>query len=293
VLAPDLAEGDRFDALEAPPASGWRAFARGTVAELRAVGIDVPGARIEIVGDVPIGAGLSSSGALGVSLCLALIAVSGAAPPPRIELARLCSRIENEWVGAQTGLLDQLAALHGRGSHALRLDIRELEVLAVPLELEGWALATLDSGASRANASSGYNRRREECRAACEALGVPSLRAVDRERLTELPPPLARRARHVLSENERVERMVATLERRRFQDAGALLDESHASLRDDYEVSVPEVEEAIARTKRAGAVGARIHGGGFGGHVLALFPPGAEPPAGALEVRAGPGARLL
>lgn len=291
----DLAERDRFELGDSPQApgggaQGWRAFVRGAVAELTGTGIALRPCRLEIEGDVPRGAGLSSSAALSVSLCLALCAVAGAEPPDRIELARICSRIERDWCGADTGLLDQLASLFGEQGCALRIDMRGPVVEPVPLELGDHVLAALDSGAERSVAASGYNERREECRAACRTLGVESLR--DAESHEGLPEPLGRRVRHVLSENERVDAAVAALAAGDLAGLGRLLDASHRSLRDDYEVSVPAVEEAVEACKEAGALGARIMGAGFGGSVLALFPPGAEPPAGAERVEPGPGAAL-
>jgi galactokinase len=289
----DLGESDSFElggALPGAGAPGWWAFVRGAVAELSRAGIGPRPCRLEITGDVPRGAGLSSSAALSVSLCLALCAVAGADPPGRIELARLCSRIERDWCGAETGLLDQLASLFGERGRALRIDMRGLTIEPVPLELGDHVLATLDSGAERSVATSGYNERREECRAACRALGVESLR--DAHTHAGLPEPLGRRVRHVMSENERVDSAVAALAAGDLSGLGRLLDASHRSLRDDYEVSVPAVEEAVKACKEAGALGARIMGGGFGGSVLALFPPGAEPPPGAVPVKAGPGAAV-
>jgi galactokinase len=287
----DLAEVDAFDpAREIDPAPGWRGFVRGAVAELRREGIEAGPTRLEIAGDVPRGAGLSSSAALSVSLCLALCAASGAEPPERLALARICSRIERDWCGAETGLLDQLASLFGERGRALRIDMRGPRVEPVPLELAGHSLATLDSGAPRSVAQSGYNERRAECRAACRALGVDSLR--DATTHAGLPEPLGRRVRHVLSDNRRVDAAVAALAAGDLPGLGRLLDESHMSLREDYEVSVPSVERAVEACKQAGALGARIMGGGFGGSVLALFPPGAEPPPGAVAVAPGPGARL-
>jgi galactokinase len=261
------------------------------VAELRALGVELPGCILEVASDVPQGAGLSSSAALCVALALALCAAARAAPPPPVELARLCSRIESDYAGAETGLLDQLASLLGEEGHALRLDIRALEWEPVALELGGHVLALLDSGAPRNLAASGYNERREECRLAAELLGVESLR--DAGDGAGLPAPLDRRVRHVMSENARVDRAVAALRDADAEALGELLDASHRSLRDDYEVSVPEVERAVDACHEAGALGARIMGGGFGGSVLALFPPGADPPEGALRVSPGPGARLL
>ena len=289
----DIDEQDSFElgAEERGEPGDWRCFVRGAAAELRRAGIELRPCRLEIAGDVPRGSGLSSSAALSVSLCLALCAVAGAEPPERIALARLCSRIENDWCGAQTGLVDQLAALFGETGHALRIDMRGPRLQAVALDLRGHLLATLDSGAAHTLAgASGYNERREECAAACRELGIDSLR--DATRTDGLPEPLGRRVRHVLSENARVDAAVAALAAGDLEQLGRLLAASHLSLRDDYEVSVPEVERAVEACKRAGALGARIMGGGFGGSVLALFPPGAELPAGAVRVQPGPSARL-
>jgi galactokinase len=168
--------------------------------------------------------------------------------------------------------------------------MRTLEARSVELDLRGHVLAAIDSGASRSLAESGYNERREECRRAVRLLGLESLRDADDD--SGLPAPLDRRVRHVISENERVDAAVAALAGGELHALGELLNASHASLRDDYEVSVPEVERAVEACIEAGALGARIMGGGFGGSVLALFPPGAAPPAGAERVEPGPGAAL-
>jgi galactokinase len=292
-VAEDLDSTDSFDLSRPARAHGWRAFVRGAVAELQQAGVPLRAARLSITGNVPRGAGLSSSAALEVALTLALIALSDAPEPGRIELAKLCSRIENEWVGAQTGLLDQLASLCGERDRALRIDFRSLEVRPVALELGGYTLVTLDSGERHANAASGYNQRRRECAQACERLGIASLRDATLEAIAGLPPPLAQRARHVVTENQRVEAAVDALARGEMAALGPLLDASHASLRDCYEISTPAVEAAVERLKHAGALGARILGGGFGGHVLGLLPPDTPVADGAIEVRPGPGARLL
>ena len=226
-------------------------------------------------------------------MTLALIALSGAPPFDRTELAKLCSRIENEWVGARTGLLDQLASLYGELDRALRIDFRSLEIRAVALELAGHQLVTLDSGERRGNAASGYNQRRAECARACELLGISSLRDATLELAERLPEPLNRRVRHVVTANARVDQAVAALAGRELERLGELLDDAHASLRDDYDVSTPAVEAAVVRLKRAGALGARLVGGGFGGHVLGLLPPDARAPDGALGVRPAAGARVL
>jgi galactokinase len=286
----DLGEHDEFDL----PArsTGWRAFVHGTLAELEADGYAIRPCRITIEGDLPRGSGLSSSAALSVALALALLAVAGEEEPEdRRDLAKLCSRVENFHVGAGTGLLDQLAALYGEPGHAVRIDFATLALEPVPLDLRGYTLVTLDSGAPHEHAASGYNDRRDECREACRILGVPSLRKA--RDIDRLPEPLRSRARHVITENARVDAMIEALRAGDLDNVGRLLDEGHASLRDDYAASVPEVERTVERLKAAGAVGARMVGGGFGGAVLGLLRPGATAPAGALAVASGPAARLL
>jgi galactokinase len=285
--AADLGERDAFALTgDDGAAEGWRAFVRGTVAELRAAGHAVRACRLTIEGDLPHGAGLSSSAALEAALCLALLEDPDV---DRIELAKLCSRVENDHVGAQTGLLDQLAVLCGQEGHALRIDFRDLSIEPVPLELGSWRLVTLDSGAAHEHAGGGYNERRAECGAACEALGIASLR--EAASAEGLPSPLDRRVRHVLTENARVDATAEALAAGDLREVGRLLDASHASLRDDYEASVPAVERTVAALATAGAAGARMVGGGFGGSVLALFPPGVTPPDGCVSVAPGPAAR--
>jgi len=289
----DLGEQDRFVRSRPERGAGWQSFVRGAVAELAAAGHDVPAARLEITGTLPRGAGLSSSAALEVALCLALLGLGGEQEPDRLALAQLCSRIEREWVGAQTGLLDQLASLLGEDGHALRIDFRTLEVVRVPLALEGWTLVTADSGEAHAIAASGYNARRAECAEAARQLGVASLRDADASAAARLPSPMDRRALHVIEENVRVDAMVRALRAGDWQAVGELLDASHASLRDRYEISTAAVERAVTCLRDAGAVGARMIGGGFGGTILALLGPGVAVPDGARPVRPGAGARIL
>jgi galactokinase len=276
---------------------GWRAYVRGSVAELAAAGRPLAPSRLEISGSVPHGSGLSSSAALTVALCLALIELGDGAeelePLDRVELARLASRVENEWAGAHTGLLDQLASLFGAADTALCIDFQSLEVQPVPLALEGWRFAIADSGERHAHASSGYNERRRECAAACEQLGIASLREASLDEVARLPEPLERRARHVLEENDRVLDAVDALQAGAIGELAGLLNASHASLRDLYQVSTPAVEATVERLLRAGAAGARLIGGGFGGSVLALLEPGVDLPRDSIEVLPGPGAHIL
>ncbi len=296
VTAADLGETDVFDAASPQPAPGWRAYARGVVGELAAAGVTLAGAAVQIESDLPAGAGLSSSAALEVALCLALLNLAGTGQARGLDtvaLAQLCSRVENEWVGARTGLLDQLASLCGAPERGLLIDFDTLSIEQVPLVLGEWRLVTLDSGERHVHAGSGYNERREECARAAELLGVCSLREADPGAARGLPEPLRSRALHVVQENARVREAAAALRANDLDRLGALLDASHAGLRDLFEVSTPAVEAAIARLREAGATGARLTGGGFGGSVLGLFAPGREPPQDARTVAPGPGARLL
>ena len=296
-IAYDIDDGAR-DAfpLAHPPRDGdhgWRAFVRGVVAELTAAGHALVPARLEIAGTVPQGSGLSSSAALEVALALALLGLAGETEPDRLALARLCSKVENDWVGAQTGLLDQTASLQGSDGHALRIDFATMETRAVPFELEGWRLATVDSGETHSLAANGYNQRRSECEEAAWRLDVHKLSEATAEQVAALPDHLRRRAEHVLSENARVDAMIAALRARDFEQVGCLLDASHASLRDDFDASTKAVERTVRRCLERGAVGARMVGGGFGGHVLALFPPEFRLPKGAYAVAPAAGARLI
>ena len=268
-----------------PAAATGNPYVSGVLAEL---GLS-PQTAVAIDSDLPQGSGLSSSAALTLSVALAL----GASADDPVALARLARRVENEHAGANTGLLDQLAILLGRAGEAVRIDFRDLSFRHVPLRLGEWRLATLDSEVQHSNAESGYNERRIECRTAARRLGIGSLRDATEDEAARLPEPLASRVRHVISENARVDQAVAALERHDLAAVADLLDASHASLRDSYDASVPEVEQTVARAKQAGARGARMMGGGFGGVVLALFPPGAEPPDDALVLQPAAGARVV
>ena len=294
--AVDHDQHERFALSNAPAArSGdWRDFVRGAIGELTVAGVPLRPGAVAIEGDVPEGSGLSSSAALEVALCLALYRLAGVPEPAdRVALARLCSRIENDWVGAHSGLLDQLASLLGVEGHALRIDFRTVDTRLVPLRLGGWRLVTVDSGEAHSLAASGYNERRAESERARRLLGLESLRDALPEDLERLPDPLDRRVRHVVEENARVDAAVGALEAGDLGALGPLLDASHASLRDLYDASTPAVERTVEGLRAAGAAGARMMGGGFGGQVLALLPPGAGALPGAREVAPAAGARLI
>jgi len=185
VFARDLDAHDSFDVQCPERITGWRAFARGAVAELERAGAELVGARLDVSGSVARGSGLSSSAALEVAICLALLANSRAEVPGKLDLARICSRVENDWVGANTGLLDQMASLYGERDRAMQIDFQSLEVTPVSLQLGDYLLVTVDSGERHANAGKsedgedeepGYNQRRRECNQACEQLGIGRLR---------------------------------------------------------------------------------------------------------------------
>jgi galactokinase len=251
----------------------WLAYPRGVAEVLRADGVDVPGADVVIASDVPEGAGLSSSAALEVGVALALFALAGDDPEPT-RVARLCRRAEEEIVGMPAGIMDQLVAVLGRAGHALLIDARSLETepILLPLDEADLTLLVVDTAVPHTLRESAYADRRRECEDAARALGVPALRdvsAVDLE-AAALDETLARRARHVVSENERVLTAADLLRGGRLHEVGPLLTASHASLRDDYEVSTPELDTAVACALDAGALGARVTGGGFGGSAIAL-----------------------
>ena len=258
------------------PGRGWLDYVQGLTWALRADGALILGFDLRLASSVPIGAGLASSAALEVAVLRALRAAFRL-PLDDVELALLGQRAENEFVGARVGVMDQMAASLGVGGRALLIDTRSLEHRSVALPA-GAELVVIDSGVAHRNRAGGYNARRAECERACALLGVRALRdlaAADLPQLA-LPDPLARRVRHVVGENERVRAALAALEAGDVVRLGALLDASHASLRDDYEVSTPEVDRLveIARAQPE-TLGARLTGGGFGGAIVALVRRGA------------------
>jgi galactokinase len=264
---------------------GWAGYVAGVVWALRQAGYRVPGGAMSITSDVEMGSGLSSSAALE---CAALGAITSAAGL-RIdakEQARLAQRAENDYVGAPTGLLDQLASLFGQPSKALLIDFRDVAVTPVTFnpDTHGVALLLIDSRARHRHASGDYAARRASCERAAADIVAPSLREVqDRgpAALTAVTDPIdARRARHVLTENQRVLDFVAALKNSNFTEAGRIFTASHASMRDDFEITTEHIDLIADTATGAGALGARMTGGGFGGCVIALVPTDRVPAVG-------------
>ncbi len=255
---------------------GWAGYVAGCVWALRERGVEVPAGTLRIGSEVPVGAGLSSSAALECAVLLALVAASGTPMPDRTELARIAQRAENEYVCAPTGLLDQMSSLYGAEDTALLLDFRTLAVDPVPLRLESDVLLAIDSRAPHRHAEGEYRRRREACEEAAAQLGVGSLRDAADDAWERLPDgEIRRRARHVLTENRRVLDAAAALRRVDHAAFGALMNGSQASMRDDFEITVPVIDLIAETAVALGAYGARMTGGGFGGTVIALAPAGA------------------
>ncbi|TNM39677.1 galactokinase [Nocardioides albidus] len=239
-----------------PADTGWLAYVAGVVAELRRIGWDVPGLDVEVVSTVPLGGGLSSSAALE---CAVATAVAGLLGIPlddsiRRRLAEACRRAETDHVGAPTGGMDQLAVMLGSEGHALLIDFADpvrpaTTPVPLPVAEDGLALLVTDTRVRHALADGdgGYAQRRRECEA-----GDP------------------RRLRHVRTENARVSAAVEALGSRRWDTLGELMTASHVSLRDDFEVSIPQLDVAVDAATGAGALGARLTGGGFGGCTITL-----------------------
>jgi galactokinase len=266
-----------LDAVGPGQVDGWAAYPAGVAWALGQEGVEFGGADLVVDGDVPAGSGLSSSAALECATATALADLHGAGLDRRA-LAGLARRAENEVVGVPSGVMDQMVAMLGRAGHALFLDTRSLEAeqVPVPLEASGLRLLVIDTRAGHRLVEGAYADRRAACEAAAAALGVPALRDATLDQVEAaaavLGDPGLRRARHVVTENARVLAAVELLRAGRLDRLGPLLAASHASLRDDYEVSSPELDTAVAAAVDAGAVGARMTGAGFGGSAVALVP---------------------
>jgi galactokinase len=251
---------------------GWLDYVQGVTATLVREGFDLGGFDAAITSEVPLGAGVSSSAALEVSLLRALRTLFDFTFDD-VRLARIAQAVETQFVGAPVGIMDQMASSLGRDGEALFLDTRTLAVERLPLPVT-IDIVVIDSGVSHAHAGGEYATRRRESFEAAERLGVAKLRDLDLSalpRIEALPPILARRARHIVTENQRVLDAVAALRAADAPRLGALFAASHASMRDDYETSTPEIDTLV----RIGAAhpdvyGARLTGGGFGGAVVMI-----------------------
>jgi galactokinase len=249
----------------------WANYPLGVMNELRAAGFAAGGFDAQIESNLPVGGGLSSSAALEVATAYFLAKTFGFEIPPR-QIAALCRKAENDFVGIASGLLDQTTCIFGRRDQVVCLDCRSEQVATVPL-MPDVALVIADSGIKRSLVQSHYNERRAECAAAAAALGVPSLRDVSRQQLesSSIDPLLYRRALHVLGENERVSRAVQALMSGNAAHFGEQMYASHESSRTDFENSAPELDLLVSIARPlAGVFGSRLTGGGFGGSTVTL-----------------------
>jgi galactokinase len=268
----DLAEEDPR------PVKDWTDYARGVAIALKKAGTAVPGADLVVASDVPLGAGLSSSAALEVSTAYALLGVAGATMD-RTSIAKLCQRAENEFVGARCGIMDQFIACHAGKGSLVKIDCRSLRGSLVVLDPEA-QLVIANTMVKHQIAGGEYNQRRAQCEEGVRRLreflpGIAALRDVSLEQLEEhrsaLSDVVYARCRHVVTENHRVESAVELLSRGDLERTGQLMLQSHASLRDDYAVSCPELDVMVeAAMKQPGVFGSRMTGGGFGGCTVSL-----------------------
>ena len=274
VHALDMDDAATF-ALDALPRDGasWRRYVAGVAWALQQNGYALSGWEGVLRGDVPIGSGLSSSAALELAVARAFAAVSGFEWEPT-RMAQIAQQTENEWLGLKTGIMDQLISANGVAGHALLMDCRALSLSPVPLP-PGTAVVVMDTKTPRGLVNSAYNQRRAECERAAEVLGVPALRDADLAGLEQaadrLDSVVFRRARHVISENERTLRAAEAMRAGDAAALGRLMNASHDSLRDDYEVTSHTLDTMVNSARRqSGCLGARMTGAGFGGCAIAL-----------------------
>ncbi len=275
VYALDFEQWDHFDlhSIARRPKKAWSNYIRGVAWSLQQDGHALVGMDAVLAGDVPIGAGLSSSAAIEVAIGYTLLRL-GQVEVDRVALALAAQRAENDFVGMRCGIMDQFISCLGQVNHALLIDCRDLSHQPVPLSPDA-AIVIADSGVRRGLLGSEYNTRRVECETAARHFGVPALRDVDKAafsaRAHELPPVVRRRARHVITENERTLTAAEALDAGDLVTFGQLMNASHASLRDDFEVSCRELDLLVEIARGVdGVYGARLTGAGFGGCIVAL-----------------------
>lgn len=253
----------------------WADYPLGVLWALKENGCSLPGIEMYFWGEVPLGGGLSSSAAIEIATAWLVRELCGI-KIQRKELVRICQIAENSFVGMRCGAMDQMASALSRKDNALYIDCRDLSYEETPLNLGEHRIVVINSGVGRELTTSGYNKRRAECEESASLLKVKSLRELNVEDLSEiekLPPPLNKRAKHVVTENERVAEAVDFLKKQDLVSFGKLMTESHKSLRDDYEVSTPELDflvDASCALKDEGVLGARLTGAGFGGCMIVL-----------------------
>lgn len=258
----------------------WRSYLRGMAGEMAGRGLAAGGVKLAVAGSIPRGSGLSSSASLCIALGRALQAATGVRPAAPRELALAAQAAEHIWAGVRCGIMDQMAVAAGEAGSALLLDCRDLTTEVVPLPAD-WAVLIVQSGVRRGLVDGHYNQRRRDCEAAVAALGVRSLReaSADLVEVADLDPVVRRRARHVVSEIARTRAAVEAIRTGDLPALGQLFAASHASMRDDFEITVPPVDALVAVLTAAigEAGGARMTGGGFGGAVVAVLPASAVP----------------
>ena len=291
IYSANFNETHEFKIEDETPRGNWTDYPRGVYVMLRRAGVKLTGTKLTIQGEVPLGAGLSSSASIEVAVTSALIALSepkwGGPPGPRriprsgypepkylssLELARLCQKAENEFTGARCGIMDQFIAFHGIAGHAIMLDCETMQHTPAPIPT-GLSLVIANTMVKHALASGEYNQRRAECESAAKKLGLPSLRHATLSMLStaNLTPGELRRTRHNITENARVLQFVEAAQHNDLAALGQLMAASHASLRDDFEVSCPELDAMFdASQSLPGLIGARMTGGGFGGSTINL-----------------------
>lgn len=263
-----------IERLDAPM---WANYVRGVVRDLVQRGLPMQGMDLAIAGDVPQGAGLSSSASLSVAVCRLFASLPGFEGLSPVDMALVAQRAENDFVGTRCGNMDQISSACGVQDHALMIDCRSLDVQPVPIPA-GAAIMIFNSHVARGLVDSAYNTRREQCEEAARHFGLPALRDLDlatlEARAAELDPVVLRRARHVVTENARVAAAAQALAAGDLARMGELMATSHASMRDDFEITVPPIDQLVGIVKSVigTAGGVRMTGGGFGGCVVALVP---------------------
>ena len=274
VTAVSLGRGETtFDLAELQNSDGWAEYLKGVAWALQEDGFTLSGWEGVLASDVPGGAGLSSSAALELAVMQAFSVASDFAWEPK-RMAKLAQRAENEWVGAMTGIMDQLISACGEAGSALLIDCRSLETENVPIPA-GTVVVVMDTATRHSHVDSGYNDRRRQCEEAAAFFGVPALRDVSeaqfRAREAELSEPARRRARHIITENDRTVAAAEAMQEGDAETLGRLMNLSHTSMRDDFEISSPELDQMVSLAQAEEACyGARMTGGGFAGCAVAL-----------------------